>query len=261
MYPDGITCRTCKEVRPHHRLTNRKAYSCDYCGTHVYLLAGTIFEKSTTPLKSWFYAMYLIGSTRCGISAKQLERELGVTYKTAWRMFKQIRTLMAEDFTMLSGEVELDETYIGGGLCARADATEPESSRLTKSRRAAMNRMRNKSVVAGQVQRGGRLQAKHLPNGTAGTLVPLARTFVIRSPSSTPTSFAPTAQLDGEDTRHKRVNHSAKVYVSGRRAREHAGRVLVAPEERDTGRLPLGQRQVPSVLRQRVHVPLQPPEG
>src|SRR5829696_8763341 len=85
VYPDGVVCRSCEQVRPHARLTNRKAYSCAHCGTHVYPLAGTIFEKSTTPLKSWFYAMYLLASTRCGISAKQLERELGVTYKTAWR--------------------------------------------------------------------------------------------------------------------------------------------------------------------------------
>jgi transposase len=104
IYPDGITCRSCKVIRPHHRLTQRRAYSCDYCGTHVYVLAGTIFAKTTTPLTSWFYAMFLMGSTRCGISAKQLERELGVTYKTAWRMFKQIRSLLDEEPTMLSGE-------------------------------------------------------------------------------------------------------------------------------------------------------------
>lgn len=90
VYPEGITCRSCAMVRPHAKLTNRKAYSCAHCGTHVYPLAGTIFEKSSTPLKSWLYAMYLMASTRCGISAKQLERELGVTYKTAWRMFTQI---------------------------------------------------------------------------------------------------------------------------------------------------------------------------
>src|SRR3989304_5662247 len=114
--PEGIVCRACDEVRPHHKLSNRKAYSCDYCGTHVYPLAGTIFEKSSTSLKSWFYAMFLISSTRCGISAKQLERELGVTYKTAWRMFNQIRKLMGEETGMLGGEngVEMDETYIGG---------------------------------------------------------------------------------------------------------------------------------------------------
>jgi transposase-like protein len=94
VYPDGIVCRKCGETK-HYKLANRKAYSCNACGTHVYVLAGTIVEKSSTPLKSWFYAMYLMASTRTGISAKQLERELGVTYKTAWRMFTQIRKLLA----------------------------------------------------------------------------------------------------------------------------------------------------------------------
>lgn len=107
LYPEGMTCRTCERIRPHSRITGRRAYACAGCGTHVYPLAGTIFAKSTTPLKSWFYAMYLMASTRCGISAKQLERELGVTYKTAWRMFTQIRKLMDEDGGPLSGEVEI----------------------------------------------------------------------------------------------------------------------------------------------------------
>src|SRR5436309_4311968 len=117
IYPDGITCRSCKEIRPHHRLTQRRAYSCDYCGTHVYVLAGTIFAKTTTPLTSWSYAMFLMGSTRCGISAKQLQRELGVTYKTAWRMFKQLRLLLAENEAEewpLAGTVEIDEAHWGG---------------------------------------------------------------------------------------------------------------------------------------------------
>ena len=82
----------------------------------MYPLAGTIFEKSSTPLKSWFYAMYLMASTRTGISAKQLERELGVTYKTAWRMFKQIRSILAEDVSLEGLLVEVDETFIGGTL-------------------------------------------------------------------------------------------------------------------------------------------------
>ena len=113
-YPDGIVCRKCEQVRPQHRLSKRKAYSCDHCGTHVYPLAGTIFEKSPTPLKSWFYGMYLVASTRCGISAKQLERELGVTYKTAWRIFHQIRKLMAEDIEQMFESVEADDTCVGG---------------------------------------------------------------------------------------------------------------------------------------------------
>src|SRR5438477_12492180 len=97
-WPSGlIYCETCEKERKHYRVKGRTAYACDRCGNHIYPLAGTIFEKSTTSLRLWFYAMYLMGSARCGISAKQIQRETGVTYKTAWRMFKQIRTLIAED--------------------------------------------------------------------------------------------------------------------------------------------------------------------
>src|SRR5207245_11407884 len=94
---------------------NRTAYACDHCGNHIYPLVGTIFEKSSTSLWLWFYAMYLMCSTRCGISAKQIQRETGVTYKTAWRKFRQIRTLLSEGDLQLEGpSVEIDENYYGG---------------------------------------------------------------------------------------------------------------------------------------------------
>ncbi len=207
IYPEGITCRKCNEVRPHHRLTQRKAYSCDYCGTHVYVLAGTIFEKTTTPLTSWFYAMFLMGSTRCGISAKQLERELGVTYKTAWRMFRQIRMLLEEDPTMLSGEVELDEAYIGGRVRHFGTASKSEM---------AQARLANKEVVAGQAQRGGRLQAFHLPDGTAGALVPLAQAHIMPSSMVYTDELPAYKHLSRKGYNHSRVHHAARVYVSGR---------------------------------------------
>ena len=72
-------------------------------------MAGTIFEKSSTSLRLWFYAIYLMSATRCGISAKQIQRETGVTYKTAWRIFKQVRTLMSEDIRLEGPTVEMDE--------------------------------------------------------------------------------------------------------------------------------------------------------
>src|SRR5271165_5310138 len=114
--PGGVTyCQKCQQDRKHHRVTGRPAYACDYCGSMISPMAGTIFEKSSTSLRLWFYAMYLMGSTRCGISAKQIQRETGVTYKTAWRMFKQIRSLMSEGNLQLEGPtVEVDETYMGG---------------------------------------------------------------------------------------------------------------------------------------------------
>src|SRR5205085_674003 len=114
LYPNGIYCPTCKRLTKHHREHGRPSYECQFCGHHEHPMRGTIFENSATSLRLWFYAMYLMASTRCGISAKQLERELGVTYKTAWRMFNRIRSLLSEDAEPMDGTVEMDETYIGG---------------------------------------------------------------------------------------------------------------------------------------------------
>src|ERR1700674_4769465 len=109
LYPAGIECKNCGTVTKHHRMKNRMSYSCDRCGHHEHPMAGTIFQDTRTPLKSWFYAVYLMAQSRCGISAKHLERELGVTYKTAWRMFKQIRSLLEERDGGFGGTVEMDE--------------------------------------------------------------------------------------------------------------------------------------------------------
>src|ERR687896_217887 len=93
----------------------RQTWTCTKCGHHVQPTAGTIFEGSSTSLHLWFYAIHMMTSTRCGLSAKQLEREIGVTYKTAWRMLNLIRDkLMAQDGEPLSGDVEADETAWGG---------------------------------------------------------------------------------------------------------------------------------------------------
>lgn len=109
-------CVACKKDATFHRLSGRRAYSCAQCGHHVYPCAGTIFQDSRTPLQLWFYAIYLFVTTRHGVSGKELERTLGVTYKTAWRMGQQIRDLMskADGFAMLQGHVELYEAYVGG---------------------------------------------------------------------------------------------------------------------------------------------------
>lgn len=96
-YPKGIYCISCKKVTQHYKVKNRTAYTCKLCRKQVYPLANTIFDKTTTPLRMWFYAMYLMLQTRSDVSAKQLERELGVTYKTAWRMYTMIRKLMEQN--------------------------------------------------------------------------------------------------------------------------------------------------------------------
>ena len=152
-------CPKCERVRKFHKVKERPAWDCDSCGHHLHPLAGTIFHKSSTSLHLWFFAIHLMTSTRCGISAKQLERELGVTYKTAWRMFNLIRNkLMADDGTMLSGDVEVDETSVDG----KPRKKQGQNSQLASgpSRRSERSKLRERSraTVFAAVERGGRDQ-------------------------------------------------------------------------------------------------------
>jgi transposase-like protein len=97
-WPNGVTkCEKCDIERKHHRVTGRTAYACDHCGNHIYPLTGTVFAKSTTSLKTWFYVIYLMGSANSSLSAKRIQRETGVTYKTAWRTWRQIRRLLTNE--------------------------------------------------------------------------------------------------------------------------------------------------------------------
>ncbi len=169
-FPESMApCEKCQKETKHHPITGRTAYSCQNCGTQVYPLAGTIFEKSTTSLRTWFYAMYLMGSTRCGISAKQIQRETGVTYKTAWRMFKQIRTLMSEDLQLEGPTVEVDEMYYGG--VRKGNAGRP------------MRGDKKKTPVVGIVERKGRVVAKTVPTVGSATLLGMVREHIL--PGST----------------------------------------------------------------------------
>ena len=90
LYPDGIYCKICEQTRPHHLVKSRKSYVCQNCGHHVHPTADTIFHKSSTSLSTWFYTIHQIVQTQGKISAKQIQSDTGVTYKTAWRMKKLI---------------------------------------------------------------------------------------------------------------------------------------------------------------------------
>lgn len=204
-WPGGIVpCVKCGVDRKHHRVTGRPAYACDYCGSMVSPMAGTIFEKSSTALRIWFYAMYLMSATRCGISAKQLQRETGVTYKTAWRMFKQIRTLMSEEVSLEGEAVEMDETY-GGGRCRNAG----------RGRKLDGN---NKTCVVGVVERTGkgRVIAMPVTDASKKTLRGIAKGYIL--PGSTVFTdewpgYHGLENVNGYQRR--RINHSAGVYVMG----------------------------------------------
>jgi transposase len=94
LYSDGTVCPGCRKASKFHPIRGRSAYSCQFCGTHVYPTAGTVFHKSRTGLQLWFWAIFLIASTRGRITTRELERELRVTYKTAQRMLTQLRAAL-----------------------------------------------------------------------------------------------------------------------------------------------------------------------
>ena len=98
-YGKANHCDKCDKDTKYSRVSSQRAYACQWCGHHLYPCVGTPFEGSRTPLQLWFYAIYLFTTTRSGVSAKELERQLGVTYKTAWRMAKEIRKHMGKGHT------------------------------------------------------------------------------------------------------------------------------------------------------------------
>jgi transposase len=204
-------CPKCERERAFKRYATkqgRQSWTCTGCGHHVHPTARTIFAKSSTSLHLWYYAMYLMASTRCGISAKQLERELGVAYRTAWRMLNRIRTeLMRQDDEPLSGDVEVDETAGGGRVRASDTARGKAYVRAKVSRRP---------TIWAAVERGGRVKAHVVKS--RGTLDVEGPIFDYVLPSSmifTDEWKGYTHRVGSRFIAHYRIRHEDRVYVSG----------------------------------------------
>jgi transposase len=186
-------CQACGVEGTFHKLTERRAFSCASCGDHVYPCAGTIFQDSRTPLRVWFYAIFLFVTTRHGVSGKELERALGVTYKTAWRMGQQIRLLMAkaDGFELMQGHIEMDEAYVGGYTPGALGRNQPK-----------------KTIVFGMKERGGRTVAETVPDLKATTLSERVRQNVARGSIVSTDELPVYGLLSRDGYRHGRVNHS-----------------------------------------------------
>jgi predicted RNA-binding Zn-ribbon protein involved in translation (DUF1610 family)/transposase-like protein len=202
-----ITCPSCGEAAKFHLMHARKAYACQECGYQIYPCAGTIFHKSRTKLTHWFFAMYLMTSTRHGVAAKELQRQIGVTYKTAWRMCHELRKLMAsaDHGGKLSGHVEIDETYFGGEL-----KTGPRKKR---GKRKAWQS--NKTIIFGMAERGGKLRAGPIRNASRKTVEPIIRENVERGSVVTTDEWGGYNDLHYLGMDHGKVTHTAKEYVRG----------------------------------------------
>ena len=184
----------------------RQSWTCTACGHHVHPTAGTIFHGSSTSLHLWFYAAYLMASTRCGISAKQLERELGVAYRTAWRMMNRIRNeLMADDGSPLFGDVEINETSWGG---------KPRQARkLTRAEVAAFREA--KPTILGMVERGGRVRLRVIPSRRGPALSREVKANVNPMSMIFTDDWMAYKPLRGHYLDHRVINHSAGIYVDG----------------------------------------------
>lgn len=193
-------CRKCGVNATFHLLTERRAYACASCGDHLYPCAGTIFQDSRTSLQSWFYAIFLFVTTRHGVSGKELQRTLGVTYKTAWRMGQQIRILMdkANGFEMMQGHVEADETYIGGKKGGKGKGC---------------GYKKHLTIVAAVVEREGRIAAEVIDGATTANLKRIITTNVEKGSIVTTDELPSYHLLTKEGYVHGAVNHKRKEWA------------------------------------------------
>ncbi|HVY76944.1 MAG TPA: IS1595 family transposase [Solirubrobacterales bacterium] len=155
-------------------------------------------------LQLWFFAVYLMSSTRCGISAKQLEREIGVTYKTAHRMFKQIRSLLADDDEgPLDGDVEVDESAYGG------------KPRASETHRQVLAKKSHRPTIVAMVERGGRVRPLVVPDRGGRTINHVVREHVLPSSMLFTDEFTAYEAIGRDFRGHRRIKHKAQVYAIG----------------------------------------------
>lgn len=192
------TCRKCERASKFYRVSSQRAYACQFCGDHLYPCVGTPFEASRTSLQTWFYAIYLFTTSRHGVSAKELQRQLGVTYKCAWRMGHEIRKHMADvdGEDGLSGIVEVDETYVGG------------KSKGKRGRGAS-----GKTVVFGMLERDGKIMTKVVPNARAASLEPHILANVEAGSEIQSDEWFAYRRLSAKGFSHKTIEHGKGEYA------------------------------------------------
>jgi transposase len=206
-FGQGFACPSCDRPSNWYRIKAERAYSCQWCGHHLHPTVGTPFEQTRTPLQLWFYAIHLFTTTRHGVSGKELERQLGVTYKTAWRMATLIRQHMADvDGNVPIGgagkTVQIDETFVGGVYGRGSRGGDPAEG---------------KTIVFGMMEAGGDVVTHVVPNRKRGTLFPLLTANV--QPGTTVhtdeyRTYLAVGRIAGMDYVHQSVNHAQNQYVA-----------------------------------------------
>ncbi|MGB7373721.1 IS1595 family transposase [Pontixanthobacter sp.] len=197
-------CERCGKDAKFYRVAKRRSYACEYCGAQVYPTASTPFHRTRTSLRDWFHVMFLFTTSRNGVAAKEVERQIGVTYKTAWRMCHEIRKYMAQidGDEPLGGEgkaVEVDETLIGGAM---------KGGGRGKYRQ-------NKTVVVGMAERGGNVMTRIIPNVRKHNLLPVVKAGIVRGSDVHTDQNHTYRNLPHMGFNHSAVNHNRNEWVRG----------------------------------------------
>lgn len=196
-FGQGHVCPKCERSAKWYPLKSERAFSCQWCGHHIHPMVGTIYESSRTSLQDWFYVMFLFTTTRNGVLAKEIQRQLGVTYKCAWRIGHKVREQMAlvDEDGMLGGKVEVDETYIGGYQPGGQGG-------------------KGKAIVMGMLEKDGEVITEVIPDRTSKSLMPHIRDHVEKGSEVHTDEHKGYNPLDRtKDYDRKAVNHSEEEYV------------------------------------------------
>ena len=217
-WPEGPECSHCGLVGEAYRLkptangkthVRKGVWKCSSCRKEFTVTVGTIFEDSHIPLHKWLLAYHLLCASKKGMSAHQLHRMLGITYKSAWFMAHRIRYTMSQEplSSKLTGTIEVDETYIGGKLRCGSQSFKPG-----ERPKDYLSPVANKAAVVSVLQRGGHVQSRHVEHVTAKNLKPIINQMIAEE-AHLMTDTSTVLESAGANRKHSQVNHSAKEYV------------------------------------------------
>ena len=194
-------CGSCGREAKFYRVKARRSYACEWCGYQVFPTSGTPFDRTRTPLRDWFFVMFMFCTTRNGVAAKKVERDLGVTYKTAWRMCHEIRKFMAaqdsdDPLGGIGETVEIDETIVGGSVSGMGNGY-----------------MGNKTIVVGMLERGGELVTQVVTRRHKAAMHGLILNQVLPGTTICTDEMGGYKDIDQSGYRHLRVNHNRGQYA------------------------------------------------